>query len=83
MGGRRFPQGAAPGWYVLPFQGSWSLRREAASRPPADQPRPASPDAHPQANPTAHSPQPRPARALPQISPSSRERTRLRRSDWP
>jgi hypothetical protein len=37
-GGRRFPQGVAPGWYVLPFQGSRSPRREAVASPHGDQP---------------------------------------------
>jgi hypothetical protein len=33
MGGTPFPQGAAPGWYVLPFQGSRSPRHETVPGP--------------------------------------------------
>jgi hypothetical protein len=55
-GGDRFPRGAAPGWYVLPFQGSRPPGREAASRPPADRPVPARTDAPSTGRP--HSPWP-------------------------
>jgi hypothetical protein len=41
MGGDNGSQGVALGWYVLPFQGSRSPRRETVATPPQDQPVPA------------------------------------------